>query len=104
MDVESLDIIVVILRNLAVVMPLIKSIYGSHWQEVLKDMSDAWNTEGPMSDEALPLVHASLNLFRSLKGTLGDEGNDDLNDAWKDARPLLFKGLLALLRRSSGWL
>ncbi|KAI9882616.1 MAG: hypothetical protein M1823_005635 [Watsoniomyces obsoletus] len=84
-------------RVLCAVLPLISSVYGSHWQSTLDLIQRVW-TELPQGGELsdhLPVVHATLKLFAVLK-KLHTE-NDDADEAWAASVPILDRSLVGLL-------
>ncbi len=99
-----------VLKLLKVVLPIIKGIYGSHWAEILDFMTTMWSQMPSMDSLKLPLVHASLRLHATMRSLVGhDDGNEDLDDAWKEAIGSLSEGLVNLLihsaagKMSIGW-
>jgi len=92
-----------ILKLLKTVLPIIKGIYGSHWTEILQFISTLWS-ESPLSDDQhIPVINSSLRLHATLRSLIGnDEGNDDLDDAWKEAQIQLSMGMVNLLKHSKG--
>ena len=92
-----------ILKLLKIVLPTIKGIYGSHWTEILQFISTLWSESRSIDDQQLPVIHSSLRLHATLRSLIGnDEGNDDLDDAWKEALALLSMGMVNLLKQSQG--
>ena len=84
-------------------LPIIKGIYGSHWIEILQFVSALWIESPPSGDQNIPMINSSLRLFAALRSLIGnDEGNDDLNDAWKESLPQLSMGMVNLLKQSQG--
>ena len=104
-ETMSPPVIAEILRVFGVVLPIIKGIYGSHWAEILQFLSGVWSPSLSGDDHELPVIHASLRLYIILKSIIGDDdGNDDLEDAWKEFLGALSKGLINLLKQSRGWI
>lgn len=92
-----------ILKLLKTVLPIIKGIYGSHWADILRFISTLWSGNPSSDDEHLPMIHSSLRLHAALRYLAGnDEGNDDLDDAWKEALPHLSTSIVNLLKHSRG--
>lgn len=92
-----------VLKLLKIVLPMIKGIYGAHWTEILHFISTLWS-ESPSSDALhLPVIHSSLRLYATLRSLVGnDEGNDDLDDAWKETLGVLSTGMVNLLKQPQG--
>ncbi|TWU77234.1 hypothetical protein ED733_001585 [Metarhizium rileyi] len=89
-----------IYRALNVLLPCMKNVYGSYWETTLQSCTSLWNrTIHDNLDEALPAIHASLKLVKTLESLR--EPNDDLEDALQDFAPAKFTGLVELLR--IGW-
>lgn len=103
-ETMSPPVIAEILRVFEVVLPIIKGIYGSHWAEILQLLSGLWSPRLSGDGQELPVIHASLRLYMAIKTIIGDDdGNDDLEDAWKECLGALSKGLINLLKQSRGW-
>lgn len=99
----SAPVIAEILKLLNTVLPIIKGIYGSHWTEILQFISTLWSKSPQSDDQHIPVFHSSLRLHATLRSLVGnDEGNDDLDDAWKEAQAHLSMGMLNLLKHSRG--
>lgn len=91
------------LKLLKIVLPVIRGIYGSHWTEILQFISTLWSKDPSSDDQYIPVLHSSLRLHATLRSLIGnDEGNDDLEDAWKEARAHLSMGMVNLLKHSQG--
>ncbi|KAM5483810.1 hypothetical protein McanCB56680_002912 [Microsporum canis] len=91
-------IIAEILKVLAVVLPLVKDIYGSHWSELFDFLNEFWD-KGDISDEFLPALYSSLRLFSCLRKLATDDSNEDLEDAWKDAQKSHTENMVNLLKQ-----
>ncbi|KAK2870551.1 hypothetical protein FQN49_003105 [Arthroderma sp. PD_2] len=85
-----------ILKVLTAILPLMKEIYGSHWSEVFDLLNTSWD-KGDMSDEFLPVLHSSLRLFNCLRKLATNDGNEDLEDAWKEAQKTHTENMVKLL-------
>ena len=83
-DLKSLGLVSEILKLLAVVFPLIREIYGSHWAAALEILKSQWD-RSISSDEFLPVLHSSLRLFACLRSLATSDSNDDLKDVWAEA-------------------
>ncbi|PYH99722.1 hypothetical protein BO71DRAFT_479401 [Aspergillus ellipticus CBS 707.79] len=88
-----------IFQTLAVMLPNIVEIYGSHWEKCMEILSTTWQEIGG-GDEALPVLQSSFRLFARIKSIAGDEeSNDDVKDAWSDQKTTLFNSLTLTLRK-----
>ncbi|PWY66441.1 hypothetical protein BO70DRAFT_345831 [Aspergillus heteromorphus CBS 117.55] len=88
-----------ILQTLAVMLPNIVEIYGSHWEKCIDIISTTWQEIGG-GDEAVPALQASFRLFARIKAIAADdESNDDVKDAWSDGKTRLFNSLASTLRK-----
>ena len=96
--IESPGLVSETLKLLSYVMPPLREIYGSHWAEVLELLTSLWNGD-LTSDEDLPVLHSSLRLFACLRSLAGSDGNDDLEDAWKELNTNISTKLIANLRQ-----
>ncbi|KAF7561929.1 hypothetical protein G7046_g2214 [Stylonectria norvegica] len=92
-----------ICRSLTILLPCMKDVYGSYWEKTIEFCISLWNKAESFSlDEALPFIHASLRLARTLEGI--QDPNDDLVDAIKefaDVKPKALIGLLKLSRETT---
>ena len=95
-DKLSPDLSAEICRVLALLLPCMKEMYGSFWESTLQFVSHLWKNAGrcPLS-QALPFIHASLRLVKTLEGL--SEPNDDLEEALKDFANVKADGLVDLL-------
>lgn len=97
-DMKSFGLKAEITKTLTYVLPCLREIYGSHWEEMMEFLSAVWReTNG--GDEALPLLAASFRLFACLRSTADGDCNDDLKDAWSDRKVGLFEDLTSTLVR-----
>ncbi|KAF2835732.1 hypothetical protein M501DRAFT_941447 [Patellaria atrata CBS 101060] len=97
-----------ICRAFAVLLPLVRDVYGSHWTDLFDFLTQTWlkipaiDSPGTrVTESCIPLLHYSLKLFsvlRSLKDS--DDANDDLADVWKEYEDSATKGLLHCLTQS----
>lgn len=88
-----------ICRALAVLLPCMKDVYGSYWENTLGFCMFLWEWEKIATQEladVLPTIHASLRLVRTLE-TLS-EPNDDLEDALKEVSNAKARALFGLLK------
>ncbi|KAL1963884.1 hypothetical protein VTN77DRAFT_7690 [Rasamsonia byssochlamydoides] len=95
---ESINVEAEIFKVLTVVLRLLSEIYGSHWADTIEILISTWK-ETSGGDEALPALHASFRLFASIKSMANGEGNDDLEDAWKESKAELVKSLVSTLHK-----
>ena len=90
-----------IYKALIVALPIIKDMYGEHWNDILESIVAFW-LQSAFSNhvpEVLPAIHASLKLygiFRKL--SVDEETNDDLIDVLKESEEAVYKGLTVLLQ------
>lgn len=85
-----------ICRSLSQLLPCMKDVYGSYWEKTLEFCTFLWSkTAAHELKEALPIIHASLRLSKSLE-TLPDP-NDDLEDALKEFSESKSQALIELL-------
>ncbi|RAL17076.1 ubiquitin-protein ligase RKR1 [Aspergillus homomorphus CBS 101889] len=98
-EAVSLGLKAEILQTLVFVLPCIKEMYGSHWEDCLEILDATWrDTNG--GDEALPVFLSSFRLFAKLQSIVeDDESNDDVKDAWSDRKSKLVNGLTSTLRK-----
>ena len=93
----SLSVKAEIFQTLAVMLPNLQDIYGSHWEACMDILSTMWQ-ETSGGDEALPALLSSFRLFARLRSIAGDEeSNDDVKDAWSDRKTTLFNSLTSTL-------
>ncbi|RKF64735.1 putative c3hc4 type zinc finger containing protein [Erysiphe neolycopersici] len=95
--IESCIEISEICRLLQRLLPSIKDIYGSFWEESLEICISIWmkQKDKPIQDENLAAVVTSLKLYSSLKEI--EEPNDDLSEALIEHNEKITSCLLALL-------
>jgi hypothetical protein len=94
----SPGIIVEISKALSHVFPIVGSMYGEHWQNTIDFIKSCWEICASLDEIHLPMVSASLRLFRVLKSLIGQ--NDDLDDAWFQSRAELYSRLIGLLQNA----
>ncbi|KAL9010307.1 MAG: hypothetical protein Q9173_004747 [Seirophora scorigena] len=97
MMITDLNIVTEILRALTPVLPVLSETYGSFWNDVLERIGETWSPKLELSDEALPLIHASLRLYSSLLRCATGDSNDDLDDAIDSHRESTSSGMVNLL-------
>jgi hypothetical protein len=91
-------IIVEISKVLCHVLPIVGSMYGEHWQNTIDFIKSCWEICAPLDEIHLPMVSATLRLFRVLKSLIGQ--NDDLDDAWAESKAELCSRLIGLLQNA----
>lgn len=90
-----------ICRALNVLLPSMKEVYGSYWEDTLQFCAGLWERAAHFDiDEVLPFIHASMKLVKTLEGI--SEPNDDLEDALREFAPARSAGLVELLRLDRG--
>ncbi|KAF5019395.1 hypothetical protein F66182_8595 [Fusarium sp. NRRL 66182] len=88
-----------ICRALGKLLPCMKDVYGSYWEKTIEFCISLWNRAHEFElDEALPFIHSSLRLFKTLESL--QEPNDDLDDALKEYASAKPRALVELLRLS----
>ena len=95
-------------KALTVILPLMRDIYGEHWEQLVSYISALWNSFQSLEENGhsydLPLIHATLRLYSVLKKLASaDDGNGDLQDELKDAEQALSTGLLNILILPRHW-
>jgi E3 ubiquitin-protein ligase listerin len=83
---------------LHLLLPAIKDVYGSYWQDALNLSAAIWSADGLvcLSDVQLPAVGMSLKLVSILQ-SLAD-ANDDLADALVQSNTAISSGMINLLK------
>ncbi|EKG21184.1 Zinc finger RING-type protein [Macrophomina phaseolina MS6] len=96
-------------RAFSLLLPIMRDIYGEHWENILNSLTAFWSSVETFKDQELgyekviPCIHASLKLYATLKVLQADEDpNEDLVEAWKSSQPAVSKGLIELLKQSEG--
>ncbi|KAI9152149.1 E3 ubiquitin-protein ligase listerin [Paramyrothecium foliicola] len=85
-----------ICRVLTQLLPCMKDVYGSYWEKALQFCTHLWTTAGKHDlVEALPFIHASLKLAKTLESI--PEPNDDLDEALKEFAGTKPQALIELL-------
>lgn len=87
---------------LGAILPPIKDIYDNFWARIIDFILDWWSSQSLIGDDDIPIMHASLRLFQTLKRLGYEESNDDLQDAWKEKQGLMLESLLGLLKQLQG--
>ena len=85
-------------RALQILLPAIKSVYGSYWETSLAFCVAIWKSSENASslDRRLAVIGMSLKLFSNLQNL--QDVNDDLEDALTKYGESLSEGLIALLK------
>jgi hypothetical protein len=90
-----------ICRALNVLLPCMKDVYGSYWENTLQFCTSLWEQAATCDlDECIPFVYASIKLVKCLENI--SEPNDDLEDALREFAPAKASGLIELLRLDRG--
>ncbi|KAJ5987519.1 hypothetical protein N7451_011884 [Penicillium sp. IBT 35674x] len=85
-----------ILQTLAFILPSLTDIYGSHWEDIMENLSLVFkNTNG--GEDGIPLLVSSFRLFARLKAMAEGESNDDLQDAWLERKTGLSNELVSTI-------
>lgn len=97
-DLKSLGLRAEITKTLTFVLPGIRELYGSHWEDSMQILSATFKaTHG--GEEGLPLLVSSLRLFARLKSMAeSEDGNDDLQDAWSERKTEIFNEVASTIR------
>ena len=99
---RDLQITAEVCRALQKLLPAIRSVYGSYWEDTIEFCIAVWDCKDENLDQRLPSIGASLKLLTVLRNmkqvdeNLGD-GNDDLKDAWDQHEKEINDGILRLL-------
>lgn len=89
-------------KTLAVILPVIKAVYGAFWGQIVDLMVKSWSVPIEQNDTQVAPLHASLRICAALHKLAGDDPNDDLQDVWISERKPLVEGLLAVMRQLQG--
>jgi hypothetical protein len=95
--IENLGLKAEVVETLTFVIPGIAELYGSHWGDSMEVLSNILEeTNG--GENGLPLLASSFRLFARLKSMAeGEDGNDDLQDAWSERKTGLFNKLASTI-------
>lgn len=85
-------------KALAKVLSAVKDLYGQHWQSLCDFITNCWQMCVQMSEQDIPVVWATLKLFRTLESLRYE--NDDIEDAWNNSVAVLYGALINLLRNA----
>ena len=77
------EVIAEIYKALVKLLPPVKNIYGSLWEEIINIIIDGWTRNVNDDGSSISLMHASLQLSWTLKALAIDQSNDDLTDSWR---------------------
>ncbi|KAL8939013.1 MAG: hypothetical protein Q9216_003587 [Gyalolechia sp. 2 TL-2023] len=93
-----------LLRALSQILPALKETYGSFWKDCTAVLMGIWSLHTDMSDETIPLVHASLRLHSTLLRLNSGESNEDLEEALESSKATeLGSGMIHLLQALQGF-
>lgn len=85
-----------IIKTLSFIIPALREIYGSHWEEAMDILGSVLrSTNG--GEDGLPLLVSSFRLFAQLKAISESDSNDDVQDAWLDRKVNLFNALASTI-------
>ncbi|KAL8988762.1 MAG: hypothetical protein Q9177_002214 [Variospora cf. flavescens] len=98
---KDLNLEAEIMRALTSVLRVLSETYGSFWDEILQIIEETWSRKMELSDETLPLIHASLRLYSSFLRCGSGHSNDDLSDAIDSHRKTISLGMINLLHELS---
>lgn len=99
----SKQIINEVLKILNTLIVPIKDVYDSFWEQMIDFIDNTLSSPNKFLDEDnIPLLHAILELFASLKTLQSEESNEDLEDAWKEKEENLLDRLLCLIKQCQG--
>lgn len=86
------------MRALSHILPSLSETYGTFWESIIQVLTKAWTIFGAAFDDRLPLIHASLRLFSTLRKLGLREPNDDLVDALQNHQGSIASSMLSLLQ------
>ncbi|KAF7717503.1 E3 ubiquitin-protein ligase listerin [Penicillium ucsense] len=87
-----------VLRTLALIIPGLAELYGSHWEDSMDVISGVFR-EINGGEEGLPLVFSAFKIFANLKSLADGESNDDLKDAWTERKTGLFNDVASTISK-----
>ena len=92
-----------VLKSLIALIASIRDVYDNFWEQMI-DFID--KTLSPLNkfldDDNIPLLHAILELFASLKTLISEGSNEDLEDAWREKEESFPDRLVKLLTECQG--
>ncbi|PUU79929.1 hypothetical protein B9Z19DRAFT_976980 [Tuber borchii] len=94
----SRSVIVEASKAIATVLPVVKELYGEHWELLCEYVANCWAMCTSVEEADLPVIFASLKLFQVLKSL--HKENDDFEDAWDKQADVMHTSLMGLLRSS----
>ena len=102
-EIPSKAVEVELLKSFSIVLPLIKEIYGSFWELLIKKMNQIWSFSKEILNDDIPIIHTGLRLFSTFsKLQQLEEANDDLKEIWAENQSHLVSSLLEVVKRLSG--
>ena len=98
----SLFIVAELYKVLYVVLRLIKDVYGSFWEDIMRFVTDDCSRIGKEKISDVPYMHAILRLYDTFHrlATVYNE-NEDLIDSWAQIKPVANESLVKLLQFQS---
>jgi hypothetical protein len=93
-------VIAEILKALLIILPILKEIYETFWEDSIKFLVQC------LRDESIgvPLAHAALKLFTLFRILVNAEPNDDFFDAWSSHKEELSGSVVQLFKKIAGML
>lgn len=99
----SKQITIEVLKSLTVLTVPIKDVYDSFWEQMIDFIDRALSPLNKfLDDDNIPLLHAILELFASLRTLKSEESNEDLEDAWREKEESFLDRLFNLLTECQG--
>lgn len=84
------------MKILKVALVPFREVSGAFWKDIIDISMSSWSND-QIKDDEIPLLHASLRLFETLKMLTPQNSNVDLQDCLREKRELLDEGLMKLL-------
>ena len=92
-----------VLKALSALIVPIKDVYDSFWQQMIDFINNTLSSPNRfLDDDNIPMLHATLELFTSLKILTAEGSNEDLEDAWTEEEGSLVNKLIDLLKGCQG--
>ncbi len=91
------------LKALNALVPSIKDVYDSFWEQITDFIINTLSSPNQFrDDDNIPTLHATLELLATLKILKIEESNDDLVEAWTAKEASLINRLLDILKECQG--
>ncbi|KAL8807885.1 MAG: hypothetical protein Q9200_004485 [Gallowayella weberi] len=91
-----------LMHSLNHLLPTLAETYGTFWEDTIENLTRTWSLPDIISDDGLPLLHASLRLHSTLRRTSTAGSNDDLLDAFQNTEASIATSMLSLLHLLQG--